>query len=425
MATVRRPSLLSRTLSTPPLTPTSAAYEHRRDGHVETPLTPPISPQQVRPSSVQANASNCFEPLTLTERAPERSTELVREFLLPNDGNDVLSCPFDVELLLDQCGRDQVFGQGAWSNVYKATTHVRSSDMIGLPSPPASPTSSSPLVVAVKRPARRDAELIIWNEAKVLSYLSRVPKCGDYIVPFYGFLDTSHSVVMEALPLSLEEYIRKCSVAAQASLTTWNMSQPVLGSTRVWLDLARRLVSALSWLHDEAEVVHGDIKPGNLLLRPDTMVCGFPFQPVFIDFTSSQLLGNGEVSHNTLSAVTREYTAPELLASKVLRDPASTATKASDVFSLAVTLITAASGDVKVYPGSVFRRQAMASQGWQVLNFVRSGDQGARLSRHGIVEKVVERAVLKADMGRISASRWKGLIEEMMQGEPQKGDVIL
>ena len=417
MAAVGQPPLLSRALSTPPLTPASTVFQGREHNHANLPLTPPFSPQQVRQSSHLGHASASFEAVA---KASDYSTGQVQSLLLGSDHIGVLDCPFDVELLLDQRGRDHVLGRGAWSAVYKATTHIRSSPLLHLPSPPASPTSPRPLIVAAKRPARPDSEIIIWNEAKILSYLHRVPGCADYIVPFYGFLKTSHSMIMEALPLSLEDHIRQSSMQAQASLTTWNMSEPVLGNIAIWLDLVHRLVSALSWLHDNAEVVHGDIKPGNLLLRPDAIASGFPFQPVFIDFTSSQLLGANEVSQNTLSAVTREYTAPELLTSKVLRDPASTATKASDVFSLAVTLITAATGDTKVYPGSVFQKQAMASQGWQALNFVRSGDQGARLPRHGVVEKAVERALLKADMGRISASRWLDLLDEMMLGEPQK-----
>ena len=418
MAAVGQVPLLSRALGTPPPTPTSAGSEDRRHNHVDISLTPPLTPQQVRPSSLLGKGAASFKH---AEKAPDCSNGPVQTIRVQSERTDVLVCPFDVDLLPDQHGKDHVLGQGAWSNVYKATTHIRSPPMLGPPSPPASPTSPRPLIVAVKHPSRRDSEIIIWTEAKIFSHLYRVPGCADYIVPFYGFLNTSHSIVMEALPLSLEDHIRKCSMQAQASLTTWNMSEPVLGNIRIWLDLAHRLVSALSWLHDEAGVVHGDIKPGNLLLSPDTIASGFPFRPVFIDFTSSQLLGSNELSQNTLSAVTREYTAPELLTSKVLQDPASAATKASDVFSLAVTLITAATGNTKVYPGSVFQRQAMASQGWQALDFVRSGDQGARLPRHGIVDRVVERAVLKADMGRVSASRWLDLLDEMMLGEPHKG----
>jgi serine/threonine protein kinase len=201
------------------------------------------------------------------------------------------------------------------------------------------------------------------------------------------------------------------------------MGNPVIGSIRCWLGLAHKVVSALYWLHNTARVIHGDIKPGNFLLRPvpgSQVDSAFPFQPIFIDFSSSHLSESEGPTLNTLSAVTREYTAPELLSSAVLRDPKSTATFASDIFSTAVTLLVAATGDIKVYPGSVFQRQAMATQGWQVLQLARSGEQGARVRRHGVVERALERAVLRAGMGRVTATQWLDIVEEMMIGDPAK-----
>ena len=285
----------------------------------------------------------------------------------------------------------------------------------------------APLIVAVKRPARSDARAVLQSEAKILTHLSATYGWEHRIVEFFGVMTDGTALVMAAVSLSLEYHINRCSSMARRNLTTQTMFQPVLGSSKIWLHLAHSLISGLCWLHDEAAVIHGDIKPGNFLLQPKVMSSDddFPYQPLFIDFSSSHLIDSAEVRLNTLSAVTREYTAPELLVSSVLRDPKATATRASDVFSLAVTLLVAATGETMVYPGSVFQRQAMATQGWQVLSFVRSGDSGARVPRHGVVEKVLERAVLKADMGRIWTGRWLELVEDVMMGEPQKNVTLV
>jgi serine/threonine protein kinase len=331
-----------------------------------------------------------------------------------------IACPFEIEILKDERGRDALFGTGAWSNVCKATTYVKSSPVSGSLTPPLSPAVATPQLVAVKKPARRDAVPILKNEAKVLRYLGGLPDSEDFVVSFHGVVNDVE-LVLEAVPFSLEDHIRQCTALAAQNFSTWTMSDPVLGSTAKWFSLAQQLVPALAWLHDEAHVVHGDIKPGNILLsRVRRTGDDVTFQPIFADFSSSQRLDTGETTSNTLSAVTREYTAPELLSSKVLRDPSSTATTSSDVFSMAITLLVAATGQLLVYPGSVFQRQAMATQGWMALSHVRNGDGGTRVPRFGMVEKVLERAVLKVELGRVSASQWVDIVQDLQKGEPAK-----
>lgn len=339
-----------------------------------------------------------------------------------------MSCPFEVEILKDQRDRKQVFGYGAWSTVFKGVCHRRQTS--GLLTPPLSPQRQGPLLVAVKQPARKDAHEILESEAQILNYLMAEEGSGQFIVPFFGILASDSSLVMAAVPLSLEEHIRKSALSAKATRTTWNMTEPVIGMPSVWLDLTYKLVSGLSWLHDQAMVVHGDIKPGNILLDTHsdhdvmdiaTNSQGFPHQPLLADFSSSQRL-NGKITPNTLSALTPEYTAPELLSSKVLSNPESTATKASDVFSLAVTLLVAATGNIMVYSGSVFQRQAMATQGWMVIQTVQNGplEEGARVPRQGVVVRTLSRAVLRNDMERITAADWKLQMETTLGAEPME-----
>lgn len=328
--------------------------------------------------------------------------------------------PFEVEVVKDDHGRDVIFGTGAWSTVYQGTTHARRRSGSAPLTPPLSPTLITPLLVAIKKPARRDASIILKSEAKILSYLQAVPGCNKFIVPFYGVVDDT-TIIMEALPFRLGDHIRQCAVVASQNCSTWTMTEPVLGNAAKWISLAQRLVSALAWLHDQARVVHGDIKPDNILMsHVHGSGTDITFEPLFADFSSSQRLDLGETTPNTLSAVTREYTAPELLSSKVLRDPSSCATTASDVFSMALTLLVAATGQLLVYPGSVFQRQAMATQGWMVLSHVRNGDGGTRVPRFGVVERVVERAVLKEGMGRVNAGTWLDIVNNIVKGEPAK-----
>ncbi|OAP58892.1 hypothetical protein AYL99_06189 [Fonsecaea erecta] len=432
MAIAQRPSPLNRTTSTPPTTPNTPSNTESKLQHTyanSSILTPPTSPRQSRSSSnISELATPISAPVTPSPagstwkskeaRLDPIKTDAVGQSISPE--TSVPECPFDVEILKDECGRDAVFGTGAWSTVFKATTHPKPRTVSGSLTPPLSPAFATPVLVAVKKPARRDAVSILKSEANVLTYLHTIPNSDSYVVPFYGTVDHT-SLVLEAIPFSLGDHIRQCAAVAAQNVSTWTMTDPVLGSSAKWFHLARQLISALVWLHNDARVVHGDIKPGNILLtRVQGSGTDISFQPIFADFSSAQRLDTEDTTTNTLSAITREYTAPELLNSKVLRDPTSTATPASDVFSMAITLLVAATGQMLVYPGSVFQRQAMATQGWMVLNYARNSEQGSRVPRFGLVERVLERAVLKADLGRVSAQEWLGIVETIAQGDPVK-----
>ncbi|KAK5086849.1 hypothetical protein LTS08_008256 [Lithohypha guttulata] len=370
-------------------------------------LTPPSSPpQRVGPS---ADSTVDYESLD-TLRS---SVDTERTFKYTNDG--IISCPYEVVYIKDQNEKRQMFGYGAWSNVYKAKCHISAPLSNGVMTPPSASVPTPPLLVAVKSPARKDGVAIIRNEAQTLSRLRLLDLNEEYVVTFHGIIDQESALVLTAFPLSLEGHIRACAKvkAAQTSTASNYSTSPVIGTARLWLNLAEKLITALDWMHNEAAMIHGDIKPGNIVLRPKSDLNDaeniFSYDPLFIDFSSSQRLDVDDVTPNTLSAVTMEYTAPELLTSAVMKNPKSCATTASDVFSLAVTLLVAATGDPMVYTGcSSMQRQMLATQGHGVLSNIRSFSN--KVPRHGVVDRVLERAVLKKDMGRISAGTWKVLL---------------
>jgi serine/threonine protein kinase len=383
-----------------------------------TQLTPPTSPDLVRYSTDLGTSGSSVHPTQLFVPASQIRCSPSNFEGSVEDGKteSIIECSFEVDVSRDSSDRPQLFGKGAWSNVYQALRRQKPLSSVcksaAIPTPPPSPQATVPLLVAVKSPVSNASRMILHNEAIILSHLSRTPYHDNFIVPFYGYITSSASLVLAPVPLSLSDHIVARARLARTDHTDLSWADPVLGSNG-WLCLAERLVTALAWLHEFGGVIHGDIKPGNILLSPNRSNEDFAFDPLLIDFSSSHILSSTSKTPNTLSALTREYAAPELLSPTVLRDPSSTATSTSDVFSLAVTLIVAATGDLMVYSGSVLQRQHMATQGWEVLEFVRNGNSGMRLPSSGIVQTVVERAVRKIEKGRIDAATWRELVRAL------------
>lgn len=422
----RKPSF-ERTISSPPSSPPSPSSVSKTSklGYLQQPsslsittqLTPPTSPEFVRSNTEFGNSitSVRFRQSPASSSSPQ-STCTPEVEARKQDIPLILECPFDIEIAKNA----PLFGQGAWSNVYRAVGRRKDISCATLPpTPPPSPQSSVPLLVAVKVPVSNSSRTILHNEAIVLTHLTRMANHDDFIVHFYGYITSSVSLVLAPVPLPLSSHILARARFARAHSVESVSTDPVIGSISTWLSLADKLVIALAWLHNEAGVVHGDIKPGNILLSPNRSADDFAFQPLLIDFSSSHVLSSARTTSNTLSALTREYTAPELLSPAVLRDPSSTATIASDIFSLAVTLIVAATGEVMVYEGNLWQRQYMSQHGWNILEFVRNGEGGMRIPSGGVVEAVVEAAVRKIDQGRIDAGKWKELVKTAKRTEEE------
>nr|WP_264085069.1 serine/threonine-protein kinase [Kibdelosporangium phytohabitans] len=101
-----------------------------------------------------------------------------------------------------------------------------------------------------------------------------------------------------------------------------------LDESRV-VDIASQVLDALAAAHAE-DVVHRDVKPGNIMVLPDGTV-------KLIDFGIAHALGETRMTVNAVIG-TRAYMAPELFANGEI-------TAAADMWSLGVTLYAAVSGE--------------------------------------------------------------------------------
>lgn len=141
----------------------------------------------------------------------------------------------------------------------------------------------------------------------------------------------------------------------------------------------------------------GDIKPANVLLRPNGADPAEGYTPLYCDFSSSCILGSpneeGSGQAQQLTAVTPDFASPELLSS--LSNINAVATTASDTYALAVTLIVAATGS-SPYAGARMELQklSMAREG-RVLDFARYGEQGTRVMKGKLVDRCLRHALEK------------------------------
>ncbi|KAF9892928.1 hypothetical protein FE257_000520 [Aspergillus nanangensis] len=366
-------------------------------------LSPPVTPTVLENTNTSvANPTESLESTAQTTSIPFHYDE-------------------ELELQHDPKGRPLEYGRGAWSVVYKASSRTTSTSS-PLMTPPSSPAPGG-RIVAVKSPVRRDAFDVLDAEALTLTRVSMVPGSERYVVPFHGYVADTHSIVMSAVPLALSTYIEDKAAIAQKQFSTKTMFDPVQGMAQ-WHDLARKLVAGLDWLQNTAGIVHGDIKPHNLLLRPrpgiDPESDNFSYEPLFADFSSAHSITGSSLSaeKNTgaaLTALTPPFAAPELLSVSSLTSPDVAPTPASDVFSLAVTLLAAATGDLLLYPGaSNMQRLVMAREGHRVIDFARSGANGSRVPKNGIVEQILTPAITKDPAQRVTPGQWLSRVETAM-----------
>ncbi|CAF9915198.1 MAG: hypothetical protein HETSPECPRED_002328 [Heterodermia speciosa] len=412
----------------PPVTATSSPFNLMTTAKSMGPPTPPITPLQRRHKRCSTSAGS----ISLDKVAEGSTVDVARESQAPDmpgasgsrsDANDwertrprAYTKQYQRQAP-DLHGKEE-FGRGVWSLVYRAIEGSPTHPTTPL-TPPTSPISGGPSVLskrvlAVKAPSRRDAHRILDHEARILTYLHSFGKASDYLTPFHGYDQATHSIILSAIPLNLDTHVRAAAATARANFSTRTMFDPIVG-TEEWSSLAIALVSGLSFLHSK-HCIHGDIKPANILLQPsignNDNNSKEPYIPLYCDFSSSLI--TSDPAPPEISALTQDYSSPELLASLTNPSVPTLPTAAADVYALAVTLLFAAIGE-SPYAGAKMEmlKLSMAREG-RPLQFAKAGDQAARVRKGGMVERCLTGAVMKDVAERWGVERWRGEVERVV-----------
>ncbi|KAF2788256.1 hypothetical protein K505DRAFT_255929 [Melanomma pulvis-pyrius CBS 109.77] len=342
--------------------------------------------------------------------------------------------------------KKKLLGSGLWSDVYLGTPclpkhHVEPPLSVPVLTPPITPIKSRassiskhtlslpslPRSYAIKHPASKASKRVLGAEAKILSYLSRFPHSARYIVDFYGQDMRTEALVLRAMDTTLESFMQEeldGSVLSEAARAR--------RLAVVWPKVAKDLVEGLVWLGQRG-VVHADVKPANVLLEGDgtgSKDAGGGIKAVYSDFSSSVFLPSADdasISSATtagssaapLGGGTWDYLDPLLLSSS--SSPASSPSAQSDLWSLALTLLTLAIGasPFDCAGANVFRRREMVKHGTPLL-YAGYGDLGPRnLARlRGLsrdlgwdVEQWFEGVLKKEEGARLGVGRWREMLE--------------
>lgn len=396
-ATVSSPAEVPKTKTSEPLTP---------------PSTPPKAENNRATDSVDGIAARISTDLGLAISPAETLTSTAEPWIEEGNG----SSKNTLKLYRNQYQLQEELGYGLWSTVFKASeVSGPTIPKTDFPlSPPTSPTnvpvSTSKEIIAVKKPSRRDAYKILEKEAKTLTYNHLDKRALSFLVPFHGFHVAEHSIVMDAIPYNLEMLANE---ARERPLSTRTMFNPIIGGDE-WSDLAQHLIDGLAFLHSRG-CIHGDIKPGNILLKADRHGA---LTPLYCDFSSSRLIlpeRSMEVV-DEVSAITADYTSPELLEALHKRhDDRVVATLASDVFALAVTLLFAAIGESPYACAHIaYQKLSMAKEG-APLEYARRGQQASRVMDGKIVATALRGGLKKNLSERLEIRAWQDEVGKALE----------
>jgi serine/threonine protein kinase len=210
--------------------------------------------------------------------------------------------------------------------------------------------SSKHKLIAVKIAKGSVGRRLIKHEAGIYDHLCNFPDVSEFVVGYHGLDASITALVMDRMNFTLSECVKSIEDSPKRYHTIESTFRPI----------ATRMVQTLMWLHTVVEVVHGDIKPSNFLLRynPFTLESdASQIEIVLSDFGSARRFEQDIISEG---GNTWEYMAPERMNFRASQTPS---TKEADVWALAISLLTIITGQVP-YEGLTGPRQwALISQG--------------------------------------------------------------
>lgn len=233
-----------------------------------------------------------------------------------------------------------VLGKGAFSTVYLASQLGLASRYVALK--------------VVRRPLNEPTHLARLQHTGIVPLFSlhRLGPFSALCMPYFGSATLADWMSNSSYPSRDGQSLVGTVQSAQLRLTTVDNDQPVdalhtreIENVRVWnsagaqpldklrslnarqfvLWLAQRLTAALAHAHERG-VIHGDLKPANILLRNDG-------EPALIDFNLSK---NVERESDAWTGGTLPYMAPEQL--QCLLGQATQIDASADVYSLGIIL---------------------------------------------------------------------------------------
>lgn len=251
--------------------------------------------------------------------------------------------------------KDQIIANAEWSVIH--TGEIASAE-------DSNPTTSKSMILAIKMPKSRQSAQMLLEEAEILGHLRTIAGHEEFVVNFIGFDPSNGAVILEKMDISLQHYVK---------YELERIDQRRAALAVVFPDVAKQLVCSLAYIHGVGQIVHGDVKPSNILLKKISVKIGdsqstgtFPYRAVLADFGSSRLMIDGTKSK---CGSTREFMAPESMTSTASEAPS---TPEGDVWAMGITLLTIITG-----------RTPYSRLSWPAMySVLREGEPGKEFQAH-------------------------------------------